>query len=115
LVNVLRGATTRVTEESYFESDGLRIEIANGATPHAIAIDPEDIIVSRAPLHSSARNCFAGHVLKVERDGAGIILTVDCGRPLVARITRHSYDELGLNVGTRVWLTFKSSAIHVLS
>ncbi len=115
LVNVLRGATTRVNDESYFESAGLRIEIANGAVPRSVAIDPEDIVVSCEPLHSSARNCFAGHILKVERDAAGIILTVDCGRPLVARITCHSYDELGLNIGTRVWLTFKASAIHVLS
>jgi molybdopterin-binding protein len=33
---------------------------------------------------------------------------------LTARITRHSYAELGLNLGMRVWLTFKSSAIHIL-
>ena len=114
LVNVLRGTTTQTNGAAYFESGGLRIEIAGGAAPSTIAIDPEDIIVSREPLHSSARNCVPGHVVKVERDGAGIVLTVDCGRPLVARITQRSYDELGLNVGAAVWLVFKSSAIHLL-
>jgi tungstate transport system ATP-binding protein len=115
LVNVLRGTTSRAGGEAYFDSDGLRIEVADGSTPRAIAIGPEDILVSREPLHSSARNSFAGTVVKVQRDGAAVIVTVDCGRPLVARITQHSYLELGLNIGTPVWVTFKSLAIHVLS
>jgi len=115
LVNVLRGTTSKLNDESYFDSDGLRIEIASGSSPRAIAIDPEHIIVSREPLHSSARNSFAATIVKAEREGASVVVTVDCGRPLVARITRHSYDELGLNLGTAVWITFKSSAVHVLS
>jgi len=115
LVNVLRGATTRRHDAYYFESDGLRIEIADAATPQVIAITPEDIVVSVEPLHSSARNSFPGHIVSVDSDDRGIVLAVDCGRPLVARITRHSYAELGLNIGTAVWLTFKSSAIHLLS
>ena len=101
--------------QSYFDSDGLRIEIADGSAPRVIAIDPQHIIVSCEPLQSSARNRFAGTIVKVEQDGAGVVVTVDCGRPLVARITRHSYEELGLNLGTSVWITFKSSAVHVLS
>jgi len=115
LVNVLRGTTSRTNDESYFDSDGLRIEIADGAAPRVIAIDPQHIIVSRQPLESSARNRFPGTIVKVEQDGAGAVVTVDCGHPLVARITRHSYEELQLNIGTPVWMTFKSSAIHVLS
>ncbi len=116
LLNVLRGVTTRHNGESYFDSGGLHIEIATDAAPHVIAIDPEDILISREALHSSARNHAVGAILKVERDGASVVVTVDCGgaTPLTARITRHSYAELGLNLGMRVWLTFKSSAIHIL-
>ncbi|MBI4518190.1 MAG: ABC transporter ATP-binding protein [Deltaproteobacteria bacterium] len=114
LVNVLRGITTASDGTYHFESDGLRLEIAGAPAARAIAIDPEAIILSRAPLHSSARNCVAGTILKAERDGAAVVVTVDCGRALVARITLHSYEELGLNLGAEVWLTFKSSAIHVL-
>jgi tungstate transport system ATP-binding protein len=118
LLNVLRGTSTRRDGVVYFESSGVRIEIANGtaspAAPRVIAIDPEDIVVSRAPLHSSARNCLPGQIVKVERDERGILVSVDCGPRLMARITRHSYDELGLNIGQAVFATFKSSAIHVL-
>ena len=114
LVNVLRGATSRVAGTNYFDCEGLRVEIANGSAPAAIAIDPEDIIISREPLHSSARNCFAGKITRVESERGAIVLTVDCGRALVARITRHSYEELRLNVGSTVYATFKSLAIHTL-
>jgi tungstate transport system ATP-binding protein len=115
LVNVLRGSTVRIGSESYFDTHGLRIEIADGSAPSVIAVDPEDIILSCERLHSSARNCCAGTMVKAARDGASVVVTVDCGQPLVARITQHSYDELELNIGARVWLTFKSSAIHVLT
>jgi tungstate transport system ATP-binding protein len=115
LANLLRGTTAHIDAHTYFLSDGLQIEIPDGATPMSIAVDPEDIVVSREPLHSSARNCFSGHVAKVERDERGVMVTVDCGRPLIARITQHSYDEMALNIGTPVYVTFKSSAIHMLA
>jgi molybdopterin-binding protein len=114
LANLLRGTTVRSAGISHFVSGALRIEIPGAATVRSIAIDPNDILVSRGALHSSARNCFPGHIVKVERDERGILLTIDCSPALVARITRHSYEELTLNVGTAVYVTFKSSAIHII-
>lgn len=114
LINLLRGVTTRDGDGTYFVGDGLRIQIPDHTAARTIAVDPDDIIISRAALHSSARNCFPGHVVKAERDDRGMILTIDCGRPFVARITRQAYAELSLNVGTPVYVTFKSSAIHLL-
>jgi molybdopterin-binding protein len=114
LVNLLRGASSRTGDATYFVSAGLRIEVPDGSLPHTVAIDPEAIIVSSEPLHSSARNCFPGRIEKVERDDRGLLVTVDCGGTLVARITRHSYEELALNIGAPVYVTFKSSALHLL-
>ncbi len=116
LVNVLRGETACEGGARYFLAGGLRIEVANGWRPTAIALDPEDILVSRLPIDSSARNCFPGSVARVEEDDRGVILTIDCsGTALLARITRRSYREMELNLGTQVFVTFKSSAVHVLS
>jgi len=114
LINLLRGTAETLAGTNYFCCEGLRIEIANGAAPSAIVVDPEGIVISREPLQSSARNCFAGKIIKVESDRGAIVLTVNCGRALVARITRHSYTELNLNVGTPVYVTFTSTAIHSL-
>ncbi len=112
LVNLLHGQTVQRAGRAYFESAGLRIELPDDAAAEAIAIDADDIIVSRAPLDSSARNCFPGRVTRIGRGERGIVLTIDCGVPLLVRITAHSYDELGLNLGSQVYVTFKASAIH---
>jgi molybdopterin-binding protein len=112
LLNLLHGRSVSRTGRSYFETAGLRIELPDDAAPASIAIDADDVIVSRAPLESSARNCFAGHISRVARGERGIILTIDCGTPLLARITQHSYEELALNIGAHVYVTFKASAIH---
>ena len=112
LVNLLHGRTLRSAGHAYFESAGLRIELPDEATLDAIAIQADDIIVSRAPLDSSARNCFPGQIVRVAHGERGIVLTIDCGTPLLARITPHSYEELELNLGTRVYVTFKASAIQ---
>ena len=114
LINVLRGRPVSHGTETGFESGGLQIELPPGATAHVLAIDPDHVIVSRTRLTSSARNCFAGRIVRAVDDERGILVTVDCGRPLVARVTRHSYDELGLNIGAEVYVTFKSSAVHIL-
>jgi len=116
LANILRGETIRQDGAQYFVAGGLRIEVANGCQPMALALDPEDILVSRHPIDSSARNCFPGCISKVEEDERGVILTIECaGIALLARITRRSYREMELNLGARVFVTFKSSALHVLS
>lgn len=115
LINVLHGTTVHREGHKYFLSDTLRIEIPDGVETRTIAIDPDAIVVSREFLHSSARNCFAGQIRKVEHDArGGLLLTVDCGHSFVARITRHSYEEMAFNVGTGVFVTFKASAIHTL-
>jgi molybdopterin-binding protein len=112
LVNLLHGRTAQRGGRAYFESAGLRIELPDHAAWEAIAIDADDIIISRAPLDSSARNCFPGQVTRVARGERGIVLTIDCGVPLLARITPHSYEAMALNLGSPVYVTFKASAIH---
>jgi len=112
LVNLLHGRTVRREGRAYFEGGGLLVELADDVEVETIAIDADDIIVSREPLDSSARNCFPGHVVRLARAERGVVLTIDCGVPLLARITSHSSETLSLNLGARVYVTFKASAIH---
>jgi tungstate transport system ATP-binding protein len=115
IVNVLRGHFVREAGETFLEAHETRIELPPGAErATAVTIAPEDIVVSTSPIESSARNRLRGRVVRAEHDGRGVLLSVDCGPILVARITAHSYRELRLDVGCDVWLAFKSSAIHVL-
>jgi tungstate transport system ATP-binding protein len=88
--------------------------VTDRSGPAILAIPPEDILVSRAPLESSARNRFPGRVSAIADDGrGGIRLAVDVGVELVARITPRSLAELELHVGTPVVLSVKAVAVRV--
>src|SRR5574341_1274049 len=79
--------------------------------PAIVAIPPDDIVVSAAPLHSSARNAFAGRIRRISEDGrGGVTLTVEVGAgvDLVARITHAALAELRLTIGAPVVLSVKT-------
>lgn len=77
------------------------------------SIRPEDILVSLAPIESSARNSFQGEVQDISDAGIIVRITVDIGVPFVAAITRRSFLDMGLKHGTNVFLTFKAMDVHV--
>lgn len=94
--------------------EGVKITIATEKTGKVhIAIDPEDILLSRHPLQSSARNFFFGRIIKIVAEGVLVRLTVDVGVEFTIVITKKSFEEMGLNLGSQVYLTFKTSAVHV--
>ena len=63
---------------------------------------------------SRAFNRLAGHVLRIVPAGAYVRVTVDCGFPLVALMTRRSIEEMGLRDGAAVTAHFKSTAPHLV-
>lgn len=84
-----------------------------GATSYAV-IRAEEVIVSRAPQASSARNLFRGTIREVAILGAYARVTLDVGGvPLVAALTARSVHELGLAEGVEAWATFKAMAVHL--
>lgn len=80
-----------------------------------VGIRPEDLILSPEPLSSSARNSLPGTVTGVAENGIYAKIQVNCGSDLLlsAALTRQSVERLGLSPGTRVWVTFKATAVHV--
>jgi molybdopterin-binding protein len=75
---------------------------------------PEDILLSREPFHSSARNVLSGRVEEVIDLGMVVLVRVRCRElSLRAAITRLSLQELGIRPGEMVVLTFKASAVLV--
>jgi len=78
-----------------------------------IFVRPEDILLSKAPLSSSARNVFIGKIVEILDLGSLVKLRVDVGKEFSAQITKHSFREMGLNIGSEVHITFKASSIHI--
>ena len=95
--------------------DGLRAVASTGKAPGRVScvIPPSEIIVSAAPVDSSARNCWSGPVTGISKDGDRIRLVVDTGVPVEATITRASFEKLNPTIGTKLYLTFKASSILV--
>jgi len=78
-----------------------------------LSLRPEDILLSKEPLRSTARNSLPGVVTNIADRGAVIYVTVTVPPDFISLITRQSFEELELRKGVKVWITFKASAIHV--
>jgi molybdate/tungstate transport system ATP-binding protein len=85
---------------------------ANASTSH-IWIKPEEILLSIDPFDSSARNQFRCRVVEIESLDSLLAVHIASGKlPLTALITYASFNKLQIAVGTEVYATFKSSAVH---
>jgi len=81
--------------------------------PAHISIDPRDIILSYKQFQSSARNSFLGKLTKIIEQNHLVKLEIDIGIPLVVIITRESFFKMNFNLGSKVYLTFKASAVKL--
>ena len=81
-----------------------------------ICLRPEDVSIAPAGEQAtgSARNRLAGTVARITPRGADVRVEVDCGFPLIARVTQRSLDDLGIGPGARVIATFKATAVHLI-
>jgi len=77
------------------------------------SIRPEDILISSEPLRSSARNCFPATITNVLDRGSTLYITADIPPELSCLVTRQSFQEMELQEGKKVYLTFKASSIHL--
>jgi molybdopterin-binding protein len=114
--NIIRGTSSRAgniarittgTGPVFYAVSGICGEVV--ATLHA-----EDVILSEAPFASSARNCLFGTVSEIIPVGSTVRVILDVGFPLTALLTRESCRDLHLEPGSRVYATFKASAVHVI-
>jgi tungstate transport system ATP-binding protein len=99
---------------------GQRIEAVSELTEgtRVILLLPHDditvVLPSTATMTTSARNRLPGEVVRTFAIGSQVRVTIDCGFPLVALVTRRSAEELELKKGTRVYTTFKAVSIRVI-
>ena len=78
-------------------------------------IRAEDVILEPAPVgETSARNELAGVVVTIAREGALVRVVLDCGFRLVALVTRHSAERLGLAAGKTVSALIKAPAVRLV-
>ena len=81
-----------------------------------LCIRPENVTLSTQPLRetTSARNVFRGKIVKIAPLGPYQKVHLDCGFPLVAYVTHHSFEELSLIEGKEVRASFKATGVTVI-
>jgi molybdate transport system ATP-binding protein len=107
-------------------SDGLAIVAVGRAQLIAVAgsavsgegyvsIRAEDVILEKGPrAPSSARNCLAGQIRTMIREGPMVRISLDCGFRLTALITNQACLTLGLREGDQVTALVKAPAIQLI-
>jgi molybdopterin-binding protein len=105
------------------EDGTARVDIGDGITIAAasrteggvsVFVSPEDIIISKSPFASSARNNFGGKIVEIRDLGTLVKLRVDIGKLFAVQITKRSFEEMDLNLGMEVFLTFKASSVQLV-
>ena len=79
-----------------------------------VLIRPEDITLTISQDITSARNTFKGQITRESLVGPLARIEIDCGFPLLAVITKRSAEELKLNTGKELFVSFKATAIRTL-
>ncbi|MEM1539148.1 MAG: ABC transporter ATP-binding protein [Candidatus Bathyarchaeia archaeon] len=116
LENVFHGVS-KITPEGTSIVDigsGLQVEAAfKKAGNVTLRIPPEDIILSIQPLVSSARNTFEGKITQISEMGHVVKLKVNVrGKNFAVQITKRSFNEMRLNIDSKVYITFKASSVQ---
>lgn len=79
-------------------------------------IRPEDVALAARPHpDSSVRNQFPARVVATESVGALFKITLDCGFPLVAYVSKQSYIDLDLANRSEAVASVKATAIHLIA
>ena len=128
VISLLEGKNIKRVQENIFrgvieEENGIKwfivnenikfIIVSEKIGPAYISIDPRDIILSYEPFQSSARNSFLGKTTKIIEQNHLVKLEINIGIPLVVIITRESFFKMNFNLGSKVYLTFKASAVKL--
>ena len=119
--NILKGAVER-TDERFTQFRAVGAPGSSGALlicparqgQFRVAVVPmNELILSRTPLDSSARNRLRGRVTAVERIAGLLRVSVDCGVVLKSLVTPSAAVEFGIAVGRDLVVTFKASAVRL--
>ena len=89
---------------------GVAIGLATGRSRRA-----EDVMLEGSSRDAvSARNRLTGRVTDIQSECGVVRVSVDCGFPLSALITKPALQELGLGVDSTVTAAFKATAVHLI-
>jgi len=113
--NIFKGEVSDNSEgQSVFCVEGTRLAVITTLRGNLHAsIRPEDILISRKPLHPSTFNSFHGTITRIADRGSVAYLTVNVPPEFTCLILHRSLEEIGLEEKQKVFITFKASTVNI--
>jgi tungstate transport system ATP-binding protein len=112
LVNIFSGVIEHENGEPVFNTGRALIKLPSfDGKARQISVDPNDIIISKEPISSSARNLFSGQIIEMMKDADRVMVTVRTDEDFRIAVTERSVKEMGLFIGEKVSIAFKASSI----
>ena len=79
-----------------------------------IGTRPEDITVSKERVDGEKNlNQFKGKILDYHYDGALVDLKIDIGEQFSVYLTKKSFLDLKVKIGSNMWIQFKPESVHL--
>jgi molybdate transport system ATP-binding protein len=101
---LVRGSGGEVHAAACDEPDGTEV---------VATIHPRSIAVAIDRPAGSPRNVLCGPVRTIDRMGETVRLWIETRPPLTAEVTTEAFDELALQEGSEVWVSFKAAEVQV--
>lgn len=109
------GASATVIETAR----GLRLHLPVAlplGEPVCVGVRAEDVLLAADPPgRISARNVIPARVARCETSGADVLVHLEAGEPLVAKVTAAAVTSLGLVPGATVYALIKAQAVRRLA
>lgn len=113
--NIFKGRSKLKGDIVEIDLKGTKIEAVPGREGDVkVCIRPDEILLSKRPIRSSGRNTLKGKITEISDRGATVKLKVDAGQEFVVMITKRSFLDMRPNVGSKVYITFKASSVHII-
>ena len=108
-LNVLQGT---MQDKSIFDTGKIKIQLPEGTqTISQIAVDPNQIVLSKSALDSSMQNNFSGRVISISQEFDNIKVVIRAEEEFKLIVTPQAMSKLAISIGDMVWIGFKSSSI----
>jgi tungstate transport system ATP-binding protein len=113
-VNLFHGKY--LPDKSVFDTGKIQINIGKREGDiNIIAVEPEEIVLSKQSLDSSMRNRYQGYVTGLASHEDRVDVSINAAETFQVMISKNALEELEIDVGSKVWMSFKSSAVKILN
>lgn len=110
--NVFTGVSSVEEGVSQVKVGEVTIRLSSPMTGRvSLHVRPQDIIISKDWIETSARNQFRGPITGVNERNGIVLIDVDVGEVFSVQITRRSFNEMGLKLSDPVNISFKASSV----